>query len=74
MAGLWRRLGVLAVSCQALSLLGRLEVMGPEAATASGRWGQAAELEVCWRRKEQAHALAWSQGWSSYRFGFGKTD
>ena len=74
MAGLRRRLGVLTVRCQALSLLGRLEVLGPGAAAAAGRRGQAAELEVCWRREERAHALARSQGWSSYRSGFGKTD
>ena len=42
MAALRRRLGVLTVRCQALSLLGRLEVLGPGAAAAAGRRGQAA--------------------------------
>ena len=73
-AGLRRRLGVLTVRCQAMSLLGRLEVLGPGATAAAGRRWQAAELESCWRREERAHSLASAQGWSAYRTGFGKLD
>ena len=73
-AGLRRRLGVLTVRCQAMSLLGRLEVLGPGATAAAGRRWQAAELESCWRREERAHTLASAQGWSAYRTGFGKLD
>ena len=43
------RLGVLTVRCQALSLLGRLEVLGPGTAAAAGRRWHAGELERCWR-------------------------
>ena len=73
-SGLRRRLGVLTVKCQAHSLLGRLEVLGPGAAAAAGRRWQAAELERCWRKEERAHTLATAQGWRSYRTGFGKLD
>ena len=73
-SGLRRRLGVLTVKCQAHSLLGRLEVLGPGAAAAAGRRWQAAELERCWRKEERAHSLATAQGWRSYRTGFGKLD
>ena len=73
-SGLRRRLGVLTVQCQAHSLLGRLEVLGPGAAAAAGRRWQAAELERCWRKEERAHSLATAQGWRSYRTGFGKLD
>ena len=71
-SGLRRRLGVLTVRCQAHSLLGRLEALGP-GATAGRRW-QAAELERCWRKEERAHTLSTAQGWSAYRTGFGKLD
>ena len=73
-SGLRPRLGVLTVKCQAHSLLGRLEVLGPGAAAAAGRRWQAAELERCWRKEERAHSLATAQGWRSYRTGFGKLD
>ena len=74
-AALRRRLGVLTVRCQSLSLLGRLEVLGPgAAAAAAGRRGQAAELEACWRREERAFALSRVQGRTSYRTGFAKLD
>ena len=71
-SGLRRRLGVLTVKCQAHSLLGRLEALGPGSSAAAGRRWQAAELERCWRKEERAHTLATAQGWSSYRTGFGK--
>ena len=73
-SALRRRLGVLTVRCQAHSLLGRLESLGPGATAAAGRRWQAAELERCWRREEQAHTLASSQGWRAYRTGFAKLD
>ena len=73
-SALRRRLGVLTVRCQAHSLLGRLETLGPGAAAAAGRRCQAAELERCWRREERAHSLATAQAWRSYRTGFGKLD
>ena len=73
-AALCRRLGVLTVRCQSLSLLGRLEVLGPGAAAAAGRRGQAAELEACWRREERAFALSRVQGRNIYRTGFAKLD
>ena len=63
---------VLTVKCQAHSLLGRLEALGPGSSAAAGRRWQAAELERCWRKEERAHTLATAQGWSSYRTGFGK--
>ena len=67
-----RHFGVLTVRCQAHSILGRLEALGPGATAAAGRRWQAAELERCWRREEQAHTLASAQGWSAYRTGFAK--
>ena len=57
-SALRRRLGLLTVKCQAYSLLGRLESLGPGAAAAAGRRWQAAVLERCWRREERAHSLA----------------
>ena len=36
-----------------MSLLGRLEVLGPGATAAAWRRWQAAELESCWRREER---------------------
>ena len=73
-SALRRRLGILTVRCQALSLLGRLETLGPGSSAAAGRRWQAAELERCWRMEERAHSLATVQGWRSYRTGFAKLD
>ena len=69
-----RKLGVVTVRAQVLSLLGRLETLGPGSTAAAGRRTQAAELENCWRKEDRAHALASSQGFRAYRTGFGKTD
>ena len=66
-SALRRRLGVQAVRCQAHSLLGRLESLGPGSAAAAGRRWQAKELE-------RAHTLATAQGWRAYRTGFKKLD
>jgi hypothetical protein len=73
-SALRRRLGVLTVRCQALSLLGRLEVLGPGTAAAAGRRWHAGELERCWRREQQAQTLARMSGHMAYRSGFAKMD
>ena len=73
-SALRRRLGVLTVRCQALSLLGRLEVLGPGSAAAAGRRWHAGELERCWRKERQAHTLARMSGHMAYRSGFAKMD
>ena len=66
------RLGVMAVRCQASSLLGRLETLGPGGTAAMGRRTQAADLE--WRKERKANELAARQGWRILRGGFAKTD
>ena len=73
-SGLRRRVGVMAVRCQASSLLGRLESLGPGGAAARGRRSQALELDRRWRREEQAHRLATRQGHRILHSGFGKKD
>ena len=73
-SALRRRLGVLTVRCQALSLLGRLEVLGPGTAAAAGRRWHAGELERCWRREQQADNLARLSGHLAYRSGFARLD
>ena len=73
-SGLRRRVGVMAVRCQASSLLGRLETLGPGGAAARGRRSQALELDRRWRREEQAHRLATRQGHRILQSGFGKKD
>ena len=44
-------------------------MLGPGAAAAAGRRGQAPELEACWRREERAYALSRVQGRNIYRTG-----
>ena len=73
-SALRRCLGVLTVKCQALSLLGRLEVLIPGTAAAVGRLWHAGELERCWRREQQADNLARMSGHQAYRSGFAKMD
>ena len=73
-SALRRQLGVLTVRYQALSLLGRLEVLGPGTAAAAGRRWQAGEMERCWRREQQADNLARMSGHLAYRSGFAKMD
>ena len=73
-SGLRRRVGVMAVRCQASSLLGRLESLGPGGAAARGRRSQALEIERRWRREEQAHSLATRQGHRILQTGFRKKD
>ena len=69
-SGLRRRVGVMAVRCQASSLLGRLEGLGPGGAAARGRRDQAQEQERICRREEQAHRLATRQGRRAQMSGF----
>ena len=70
--GLRQKFSVMAVRCQASSLLGRLETLGPGGAAAAGRRWQAAEVKRQWRREGQAHALATRQGYKAMRRGFVK--
>ena len=69
-----RRVGVMTVRCQAASLLGRLETLGPGGRAAQGRRDQARELERLWRQEVQAHSVATRQGYRILRTGFGKKD
>ena len=64
---LWLKI---AVRCQASSLLGRLETLGPGGAAAAGRRQQAGELERRWRRESEAHQLATIHSWRALRTGF----
>ena len=80
-SALRRRLGVLTVRCQALSLLGRLEALGPGSAAAAGEVlahrGAGEVLEEGapgWRREHQAHTLARMSGHKAYRPGFAEMD
>ena len=73
-ASLRRRLGVMTVRCQASSLLGRMETLGPGGAAAAGRRDYAAEVEARWRRERQAVQLAAREGWRALRSGFAKLD
>ena len=69
-----RRLGVAAVKAQCHSLLGRLEGMGPGAASAANRRRWAAEQERLWSRERRAFALATKQSYNLVRRGFAKLD
>ena len=71
-ATLRRRLGVMTVKCQASSLLGRLETLGPGGAAAAGRRGQAAAVEARWRRESRAFQLAVRGSWRALRTGFAR--
>ena len=74
MASLRRRLGIMTVRCQASSLLGRMETLGPGGAAAAGRRNYAAEVEGRWRRERQAFQQATREGWRALRTGFAKLD
>ena len=69
-----RRVSVAAVKGQCLSLLGRLEVLGPGCAAAAGRRKWAQVQEQRWRRDRQAMLLSERQGRSILRRGFAKLD
>jgi hypothetical protein len=68
-----RRLGVAAVKAQCLSLLGRLEVMGPGGTVmAAGRRRKAQDR--LWSRERKAFALSAKQGYNIIRRGYAKLD
>ena len=69
-----RKLSVASVKAQALSLIGRLEGIGPAAITAAGRRTLAAEQERHFARERKAYALATRHGLSFMRKGFAKLD
>ena len=69
-----RRLGVATVRPQCLTLLGRLESMGPAAVLAAGRRRRALDQERAWARERQADAFAAKQGHNLLRRGFAKLD
>ena len=62
-------LSISAVKGQALSLLGRLEGLGPGAAGAARRRSFANMMELRWRNLRQAHVLSVSQGRDLLRRG-----
>ena len=69
-----RRVSVAAVKGQCLSLLGRLEVLGPGTAAAAGRRRWAQVQEQRWRRDRQAMLLSERQGRNILRRSFAKLD
>ena len=70
-----RQLGVAAVKAQCLSLLGRLEVMGPGGTVmAAGRRRKALEQERLWARERRAFAQSAKQGFNIVRRGHTKLD
>ena len=73
-SSLRRRLSVMAVKCQASSLLGRLETLGPGGTAALRRRQQAAGLERAWHMENQAQLQATRDGFRSLRSGFAKLD
>ena len=69
-----RRVSVAALKGQCISLLGRLEVLGPGTAAAAGRRRWAQVQEQRWRRDRHAMLLRERQGRSILRRGFAKLD
>ena len=67
-----RQLGVVAVKAQSLSLLGRLEGLGPGSISAANRRKFAQEQERQWARERAAQAQSARQGFSIMRRGFAK--
>ena len=74
MGHLRRTVGMATIKAQCMSLLGRLQGLGPGAAAARNRRQQALDLERQWRLQQQAHHLSARQGWSVHRTGFAKKD
>ena len=74
MEPLRRTLSVANIKAQCLSLLGRLDGLGPGSAAARNRRQHAAELDRQWRLQQQAHVLSCRQGWAIFRSGFAKLD
>ena len=73
-AFLRRSLSVAAVKAQTLSLLGRLETLGPGATAAASRRTYAVQQERQWGNLRRAHALSVRQGKNIYKSGFFKLD
>ena len=73
-SALRRRLSVMAVKCQASSLLGRLETLGPGGNAALRRRQQAAHLERTWKAESRAQQQADRDGFRCLRRGFAKLD
>ena len=71
-SALRRRLSVMAVKCQASSLLGRLETLGPGGTAALRRRQQAAELEKTWQQESRAQLQAARGSYRGLRSGFAK--
>ena len=69
-----RRVSVAAVKGQCVTLLGRLEVLGPGTAAAAGRRGEAKAQELRWKRARQAMLLGERQGRNIIRRGFALLD
>ena len=74
MGYLRRTLSVATIKAQSMSLLGRLEGLGPGSAAAINRRRQAADLERNWRLQQQAYNLSVRQGFAIHRSGFAKLD
>ena len=62
-----RRLGVVAVKAQCLTLFGRLESMGPPAVMAAGRRRRALDQERTCAREWRADSFAAKQGYTKER-------
>ena len=60
------------VKCQASSLLGKMETLGPVGAAAAERRGQAAAVEARWRRESRAFQLANRGSWIALCTGFAR--
>ena len=60
------------VKAQCLSLLGRVESLGPGSSAAVSRRRGAAELGRRWRLQQAAHDLSVRQGSAIHRSGFSK--
>ena len=72
MGHLRRTLGVATIKAQCLSLLGRVESLGPGSSAAASRRRQTAELERQFRLQREAHSLSVRQGRAVFRTGFAK--
>ena len=73
-SSLRRRLSVMAVKCQASSLLGRFETLGPGGTAALSRRQQATQLERTWQAESRVQLQADIDGSRSLRSGFAKLD
>ena len=71
-SALRRGLGVMAVKCQASSLLGRLETLGPGGTAALRRRQQTGELERRWLAESRVQQQTEREGYRALRTGFAK--